>query len=867
MKRLLLIFTLTLIIAGLHSGMLGLAQGNGPLTMPRYPIDLEGMIQDINGMPVDDVILHIRTEYPTEPFTDKAERKYYRLNVDSSFHVQLTPGSFSMTVVAEKEGYARTAEYRFKAEELSAKDVVIRLLPAVRQSKLDTGLAWPQITKEGNSFGYSFKRGYNIPLAQRPDPLDIYVYLEVTGTPESFKDTANYSMALVGVGVSFCEASLMPTLKYIQEYQRFRKELLQASEDGYVARIEVDDPKDFVNRYFYFKTREGKYGKFNIEGHNIYASDSLLLGLKYYFQPDGTKDLAEEVILSPTDISPPETTDDYKYNGVWTKADVSITLVATDDMSGVAHTYYLLDGVQHEGTVISISEEGKHTVVYWSVDNAGNVEASNTIDVWIDKTSPHTIHDYSYDGVWINTDAHIILASTDGLSGVEKICFTINGGSENMGTAISITTEGNHAVKYWSIDKAGNTESFHEISVKIDKTPPVTTGILTPTPNESGWVNKLPVKMSFTATDNLSGVAITTPSVTIAEEGIREIKYSSRDNAGNIEAEKIIIVKIDVTPPITIDNYAYNGVWVNKDQKIILTPTDKLSGLKAIYYTVDGIQSSGTSIAITAEGIHTVEYWSVDNAGNTETKHGLSVKIDKTPPVVEAGADIKVVMVTPQGTVVTIRPTVTDNFDPSPRVTTDAPPIFPLGTTTVTVTAIDHAGNIGKDTVKVIVYLKLPAGSLQFVPHVININRTHGNFMAFIKKVGMGLTVHNIDGKSVVIRNPFNNIEVKAKWSMAIPRYKWRPYPRESWMIVVFSRKELIDSFQGHTGNIALTLAGNISKGTFEGKDTVKVIKPRWYHHWWYKNLKEDKLIEIEEQEGLSIEDLIIQNRVNKEFK
>ena len=35
---------------------------------------------------------------------------------------------------------------------------------------------------------------------------------------------------------------------------------------------------------------------------------------------------------------------------------------------------------------------------------------------------------------------------------------------------------------------------------------------------------------------------------------------------------------------------------------------------------------------LTDEGVHTVQFWSIDNAGNVEATHTATVKIDKTAP-------------------------------------------------------------------------------------------------------------------------------------------------------------------------------------------------------------------------------------------
>ena len=100
--------------------------------------------------------------------------------------------------------------------------------------------------------------------------------------------------------------------------------MLQAPEDGYASRIEAGTPEDLRERYFYFKTYDGKYGKIHID--NIDASDRLLVGFDYYIQPDGTRDLATEVSLAPenTDTTPPVTTNDYRFDGVWKNQDTTI---------------------------------------------------------------------------------------------------------------------------------------------------------------------------------------------------------------------------------------------------------------------------------------------------------------------------------------------------------------------------------------------------------------------------------------------------------------------------------------------------------------------------------------------------------------
>ena len=59
---------------------------------------------------------------------------------------------------------------------------------------------------------------------------------------------------------------------------------------------------------------------------------------------------------------------------------VTITLTATDDMSGVNHTYYKIDDGTYATytTPVDVTESGDHTVYFYSVDVAGNEETEKS---------------------------------------------------------------------------------------------------------------------------------------------------------------------------------------------------------------------------------------------------------------------------------------------------------------------------------------------------------------------------------------------------------------------------------------------------------------------------------------------------------
>ena len=74
------------------------------------------------------------------------------------------------------------------------------------------------------------------------------------------------------------------------------------------------------------------------------------------------------------------------------------------------------------------------------------------------------------------TDATVTFAATDnqGGSGVAATYYTVDGGAQQTGNSVTLTTSGTHTVSYWSKDWAGNTEQAHAVTVSIDKSADVT---------------------------------------------------------------------------------------------------------------------------------------------------------------------------------------------------------------------------------------------------------------------------------------------------------------------------------------------------------------------------------------------------------
>lgn len=133
------------------------------------------------------------------------------------------------------------------------------------------------------------------------------------------------------------------------------------------------------------------------------------------------------VVNEPVSSVPPTTTDTAPAG--WVNHDVTVTLTARDNGSGVGGTYYTVNGgAEQKGTSVTLTNEGTHTLIYWSVDNQGNAEAPHTVLVRIDKTEPTLNLVLDKTELWPANHKMIpvkaSVSADDSLSGISSVVLT-----------------------------------------------------------------------------------------------------------------------------------------------------------------------------------------------------------------------------------------------------------------------------------------------------------------------------------------------------------------------------------------------------------------------------------------------------------
>lgn len=303
----------------------------------------------------------------------------------------------------------------------------------------------------------------------------------------------------------------------------------------------------------------------------------------------------------------------------WTNQSTTVHLDASDSLSGVHHTAFILDGAAVQiGTSVIVNDEGIHTVEFWSVDNADNEEAHHTATIEIDKSDPTITADQSpgsNGNGWNNSDVTVTFTCTDqvGLSGI-KSCTQPQ----------LVTTEGlSQQVQGIAEDNAGNTASTTHV-VNLDKTAPTIASSISESPNGAGW-HRNQVGVSFTCADGLSGVSNCSDAATLAEGKNQAVTGTAVDNADNSVSTTVSDIDVDLTAPSIHGNVpAPSAGWYNTDVVVNWVCSDTLSGLASCPGD-STITGEGSSLSASAQA--------VDNADNIGSATVGGIHIDRTAPI------------------------------------------------------------------------------------------------------------------------------------------------------------------------------------------------------------------------------------------
>jgi hypothetical protein len=368
---------------------------------------------------------------------------------------------------------------------------------------------------------------------------------------------------------------------------------------------------------------------------------------------------------------------------------------------------------------------GTTTVTCSASDSHGNTGSASfkvTVDV-VDTTPPVltlpadiTTTSQSSGGTAVTYSA----TATDNIDGsITPSCSPSSGSTFPIGTT---------TVSCTATDAHGNSSSgsFHVTVNLVDTTPPVLTvpADFTVTTGKPGGAV---VTYSASATDNLDGSIVPTcspASGTTFPVGATTVTCTATDAHSNTAQKTftVTVVFADTTPP------AITGVPADSRREadgpagsvvsyVAPTAVDDVDGPLPVTCT----PASGKTFPL---GTTKVTCTATDSHGNSASATFAVAVVDSTPPRIAAPPDSFVYATSADGIPAASEPVqafiaaarATDIVDPQPRITTDAPSVLPVGTTTITFTATDASGNHASATAVLTVKPQPPPGTPQPPP-------------------------------------------------------------------------------------------------------------------------------------------------------
>lgn len=368
--------------------------------------------------------------------------------------------------------------------------------------------------------------------------------------------------------------------------------------------------------------------------------------------------------------------------------DTRFEVNAKDDVSGVSATYISVNQSPYQDLSkvnLSLDEERDYDLKYYSVDNVGNAETPSGLKFHVDITPPKTTLTIIGEnkGNVLSSKAAIQFASTDTLSGVKHIFYSINDGNEKLYTLpipLSIFKDGNTKISYYAVDNVGNKEDIKVVSTStekpgnndensysfyIDKEAPVVSFEIVGDQfkGKSLYVSERS-HFQINATDEKSGVEkvtyaqnkpspseIYTAPFQVQGSGLQNISYAASDYVGNMALAKVQQVIVDNTHPKSelsfTGNKFYNRdtLFITGATRLSVTSSDNGSGVQKITCSIDGKASETYNSPITVEtdGFHTIEFHSVDNVNNAEGENKKSFFVDNIAPVIRYNFSVKAI--------------------------------------------------------------------------------------------------------------------------------------------------------------------------------------------------------------------------------
>jgi gliding motility-associated-like protein len=269
---------------------------------------------------------------------------------------------------------------------------------------------------------------------------------------------------------------------------------------------------------------------------------------------------------------------------------------------------------------------------------------------------------------------------------------TIASVTNNAPTAFPVGT----TIVTWTVtDASGNTATATQTVTVTDAINPTITAPAAITVNANASCVAFGVALGTPVTvDNCSVASVTNNAPAVFPIGATTVTWTVTDAAGNTATATQTVTVVDNTAPLI---FAPAGITVNISTGC--TVANLALGTPVTMDNCSTVTVSNNAPTTFPIGVTTVTWTATDGAGNTATATQVVTIVDNTDPTIVAPAAVTANLTTGcTATGISLgTPTTTDNCTVA-SVTNNAPTTYPIGTTIVTWTVTDGAGNTATTT-------------------------------------------------------------------------------------------------------------------------------------------------------------------------
>ncbi len=234
-------------------------------------------------------------------------------------------------------------------------------------------------------------------------------------------------------------------------------------------------------------------------------------------------------------------------------------------------------------------------------------------EIYADSKPPATSIDYgkasTYNAggkIYVSAREEITLKSSDQLSGVENIYYSMDGAAFQVyKSPVIINQEKEYHLKYYSADNVGNAEVLHSLIIILDKTHPKTLLQISKDKYENTISGSS--QIILTSEDKGAGIKeinyrlddgpvkkyVSPVRAAFLTQGEHKLAYSSSDCVNNTEAENIFDFYVDKTPPTIVQEiigksfFAGGREYSSGRSQLKLTTFDNKAGVKEVFYSIN----------------------------------------------------------------------------------------------------------------------------------------------------------------------------------------------------------------------------------------------------------------------------------------